>query len=492
MINGGTGPVLTFQAVTYELAKSIDVPFLPFNAWVGIWVATYMVLAGFFDLNRFIKYATRFTDEIFAFLIISIFILDAVGNPTSKVGLMHYFNPDHKHHVKSESGGDEDYDYMSVALLSVILGLGTTMVAMALRGIKYSAFCCNDFARTAVTDFSITIAVVFFTLLKQLVFSDVPTEELNVPNRFAPTFNCCDSTCTTYFPDDCEDQEEAWGRRAWFVNLFDLNGKEWAIFLAAGPAALAFILAFLDNGITWHIVNHPSNKISHGEAYNYDTVISAFMVAVNSILGLPWLVASTVPCVMHITAMSEKTKDGETLSLQESRLTGLFTHILVLCSIMALGLIKLIPLPVLYGVFLFMGLVALPAQEFWQRFLMFFMQPEKYPSTPYTDYLSIKRVHLYTFIQLIFFGLLYTVKNWKSIAIAFPVMILLCIPARIYLLPRIFEHHELILLDGTPEDIEYWIAKKQGDEEDAKKLMDSEEGELELKEFASVPDAADA
>ena len=62
MINGGTGPVLTFQAVCYELAKNMDIPFLSFNAWVGIWVAVYMIFAGFFDLNRFIKYATRFTD----------------------------------------------------------------------------------------------------------------------------------------------------------------------------------------------------------------------------------------------------------------------------------------------------------------------------------------------------------------------------------------------------------------------------------------------
>ena len=51
-----------------------------FNAWVGLWVAFYMVIAAFIDLNRFIKYATRFTHEIFAFLIVSIYILDAVGN----------------------------------------------------------------------------------------------------------------------------------------------------------------------------------------------------------------------------------------------------------------------------------------------------------------------------------------------------------------------------------------------------------------------------
>ena len=245
------------------------------------------------------------------------------------------------------------------------------------------------------------------------------------------------------------------------MDLFDLNGKTWVIFMAAGPAALAFVLAFLDNGITWHIVNHPSNKIMHGDAYNYDTVISAIMVAVNSILGLPWLVASTVPCIMHITAMSERTKEGETTSVQESRLTGLLTHVLVLACCFALNIIKLIPLSVLYGVFLFMGLVALPGQQLWQRILLLFQQPARIAETPYAKYVKpLKRVHLFTAIQLFFFALLYAVKSFKTIAIAFPIMILLCIPVRMYLLPKIFSNDELVLLDGSPEEIEEWILTK--------------------------------
>ena len=292
------------------------------------------------------------------------------------------------------------------------------------------------------------------------MFDDVPVEELNVPDSFAPTFNCCTPECSSYFPDDCPEQEVAFGRRSWMIDLFDLNGKGWVIFMAAGPAALAFILAFLDNGITWHIVNHPSNMIKHGDAYNYDTCISAIMVAVNSLFGLPWLVASTVPCIMHISAMAEKTKDGETTSIQESRLTGFFTHALILGMCFALDIIKYIPLAVLYGVFLFMGLVALPAQQFWQRFLLFLQQPSMIAKTPYTEYLPLKRIHLFTGIQLFFFVLLYIVKNAKPIAIAFPVMILLCIPVRIYLLPKIFTTEELILLDGAPEAIEGWILEQ--------------------------------
>jgi len=454
------------------MSKSLGVPFLTFNAWVGLWVALYMAIAAFVDLNRFIKYATRFTDEIFAFLIVSIYILDAVGNPTSKVGLMHYFRPSHPHNVAMEEL-DENYDYMTVALLSLILGLGTAVFAIALRSIRYSSFCCNDYIRSVITDFSITIAVIVFTALKYTVFNEVPTEELNVPDKFAPSFLCCSESCDKYFPYDCPDQETPYGRRPWLVNLFDVNGKTSVIFIAAGPAVMAFILTFLDNGITWHIVNHPSNKITHGDAYNWDTVISAIMIAVNSILGLPWLVASTVPCIMHISAMQTTTKDGTVESLQESRLTGFFTHALVLATCFALNAIKLLPLPVLYGVFLFMGLVALPAQQFWQRILLFFQQSSMIlDTTAYTKYVRpIRKVHFFTLIQLFFFVLLYAVKNYKKISISFPLFILLCIPVRIYLLPKIFSEDELTLLDGTPEEIEDWILNKTEIDDDVVRVI---------------------
>ena len=470
MINGATGPVLTFQAVTYELSGALGVPFLTFNAWVGLWVAAYLVLGAVVDLNRLIKYATRFTDEIFAFLIVSIYILDAIGNPTSKVGLLHYFNPSHPHNEEMLAA-DPTYDYMTVALLSLLLGLGTAFFAMALRRIRHSAFCCNDYVRSIVTDFAITISVVTFTALQHTVFKEVPTEELNVPDTFAPTFNCCTTSCDQYWPTDCPDIPEPYGRRPWLVDLTDFGSKSGVavIFIAAGPAALAFILAFLDNGITWHIVNHPSNRITHGDAYNYDTCISAVMVAINSLLGLPWLVASTVPCILHVSALSDKTKDGETTGVQETRLTGFFTHVLVLGTCFALNVLRLIPLPVLYGVFLFMGLVALPAQQFWQRILLFFQQPavvrsRQADTVPYIKYVApFHRVHLFTIIQLFFFALLYVVKNFKMISIAFPLFILLCIPVRIYLLPKIFTDDELTLLDGSPEEIEDWILVNEAD-----------------------------
>ncbi len=54
MINGGTGPVLAFTGVLYKLSESIGVPFLTFYAWCGLWVALFMILAAFADMNKII------------------------------------------------------------------------------------------------------------------------------------------------------------------------------------------------------------------------------------------------------------------------------------------------------------------------------------------------------------------------------------------------------------------------------------------------------
>ena len=79
MINGGTGPVLAFTEILYKMSEAMDVAFLTFNAWIGLWICFYMCMAAFSDLNRIISYATRFTDEIFALLIATIFIINSLG-----------------------------------------------------------------------------------------------------------------------------------------------------------------------------------------------------------------------------------------------------------------------------------------------------------------------------------------------------------------------------------------------------------------------------
>eukprot|EP00522_Entomoneis_paludosa_P018202 CAMPEP_0172446898 /NCGR_PEP_ID=MMETSP1065-20121228/6351_1 /TAXON_ID=265537 /ORGANISM="Amphiprora paludosa, Strain CCMP125" /LENGTH=619 /DNA_ID=CAMNT_0013198087 /DNA_START=229 /DNA_END=2088 /DNA_ORIENTATION=+ len=458
-IIGSTGPVLAFTKAVVRIADNIGVPFLTFNAWISCWLLFYCFVAAFFDLTRVVRLATRFTDEIFAFLIVSIFVFDAVGDPFSDVGILRYFDPNHPSH--EDYADDESYNYMEVALLSTLLGFGTTALIFLFRSFKDSSFFCNDGIRSSLHDFSVTMSVLVMTAISEFLFSDVDTEQLNVPSKFEPSFKCCDSSCTTFFPDECPELSEPHGVRDWFVDFADLNGKGWVPMVAAGPAILAFLLVFLDSGITWHLVNHPNNNLKHGEAYNYDLCLVGIFNFVNGCFGLPWLVATTVPCIIHLNSLAEKDSEGKIISVQETRLTMFFSHMMVGLSLLVLSVLQLLPMPVLYGVFLFMGLSALPAMQFWNRILLWFQQPSKYPDFVFTRYMEKKKIHLYTVLQLFFFGLVFLVQNMSAISIIFPLMTLLCIPARLYFLPRFFSGWELCLLDGDDEEIAKWVSLKR-------------------------------
>ena len=134
-----------------------------------------------------------------------------------------------------------------------------------------------------------------------------------------------------------------------------------------------------------------------------------------------------------------------------------------------------------------MGLVSLGTNTFWNRILMFFMQPSKYPLEPYTMYMQPRRMHLFTAIQLGLFVLLYTVKAIKTIAIAFPLIIACCIPIRLYLLPKIFTEKELTMIDSDEEAVKNWLLAhaKVGDE--TQKAPEGDESTLQP-DVVSKPD----
>jgi len=458
-IIGSTGPALAIMTAIKNMSDSMGCEYLAFNFWVSVWVLVYCVICGFFDITRYVKLATRFTDDIFALLIVVIFIVKALYDPFpgASAGLFRYLEPDHKTHAKY--AGEEDYEHMSVALLSILLGLGTCWLIFWFRSFKFSPYFCGDLTRSSVHDFAVTVSVILFTVIKVFAFPDIKTEQLNVPATFEPTFQCCTSSCDLFWPTDCPEQDAPVGTRSWVVDIGNIPG--WAPIAAAGPAIMGFLLVYLDDGITWHLVNHKHNKLTHGEAYNYDIILVGVFNLINSFLGLPWLVATTVPCIIHLSSLAEKDTNGNILHVQETRLTMFFSHLLLGCTLAALDALRVIPVPVLSGVFLFMGLSSLPSMQLWNRILLFFQQPSRFAETSYIRWMEPKRIHFFTCFQLVFFFGIFVVMNIKAISIAFPFMTFLCIPGRLYLAPKFFAGWELCLLDGEEDNIVAWEELKE-------------------------------
>ncbi|KAK3083416.1 hypothetical protein FSP39_022102 [Pinctada imbricata] len=525
-ILGSTGPMLVLEMIVYSFCHENDWDYLPVRAWTGIWTFVIIMLVVAFDLSYLVKYITRFTEESFASLIAIIFIYEAfkkligitkshpmnldpdtpyihncicmapdisnstnstlyntsvditsaLGVPISTVG---YSISGIVESVNSTLNGtntttdwslipeDEcknlggklvgetcgQIGYVSdVFLLSVLLFFGTYMVASSLKAFKTSAY-FPSFVRQLFGDFAVLIAIIIMVLVDMLV--GIGTPKLMVPEKFEPTR----------------------ADRPWFINPISPNVPWWLILATAIPALLSTILIFLDQQITAVIVNRKENKLKKGNGYHLDMFVVGICVLLCSLLGLPWYVAATVSALAHVNSLkkeSECTAPGEKptfLGCREQRVTALMVGILSGLSVFMTGLLKIIPMPVLYGVFLYMGVAALNGMQFIDRLLLIFM-PQKYqPDHAYLRHVPLKRVHLFTLIQILCLVILWVVKMIKSISILFPVMVLGTCFVR-WLMEKIFFRKELKWLDDLmPDDKK--IAK-----EDAEKAKDAEKQEL--------------
>ena len=132
--------------------------------------------------------------------------------------------------------------------------------------------------------------------------------------------------------------------------------------------------------------------------------------------------------VQSLRKQSEATAPGEQpkfLGLIEQRVTGFIVFAMIACAIPLRGILKYIPMPVLYGVFLYMGLSALQTSQLYNRCMLVFMPVKYQPDAPYLRHMKTWRVHLFTGIQLSAFVVLWIIKTTKSISILFILMVII-------------------------------------------------------------------
>ena len=84
---------------------------------------------------------------------------------------------------------------------------------------------------------------------------------------------------------------------------------------------------------------------------------------------------------------------------------------------------QFIPMPVLYGVFLYMGVSSLRGMQLVDRLSIWFMPAKYQPDYMYLRHVRTNRVHLFTAIQVFCLIVLWAIKSYKTISIAFPIMV---------------------------------------------------------------------
>ncbi|KAL9375338.1 hypothetical protein Peur_032217 [Populus x canadensis] len=200
------------------------------------------------------------------------------------------------------------------------------------------------------------------------------------------------------------------------------------------------------------------------EAYN--EMQTPLVYQLPSALGLKELKESTIQLSSstgYIDAPVDETvfdvdKDIDDLlpvEVKEQRLSNLLQALMVGGCVAAMPVLKKIPSSVLWGYFAFMAIESLPGNQFWERILLLFTAPsrrykvlEDYHAT-FIETVPFKTIATFTLFQTVYllvcFGL-----TWIPIAgVLFPLLIMLLVPVRQYVLPKFFKGAHLQDLDAA-------------------------------------------
>uniref|UniRef100_A0A8D0H926 Anion exchange protein n=1 Tax=Sphenodon punctatus TaxID=8508 RepID=A0A8D0H926_SPHPU len=489
----------------FPSTRDYSLDYLEFRLWIGLWVAFFGLILVATEASYLVQYFTRFTEEGFCALISFIFIYDAIKKmltlsqpslPSSEgLGEQPCFagpveNPQawarrassrrafHKCSVYLEHanwtlltkkeclqlGGHlvgNSCNYVPyISFMSFILFLGTFLCSMTLKNFKTSRYFPTAL-RKMVSDFSIILAILIFCGIDAAFGLETP--KLIVPSEFKPTN-----------PE-----------RGWVVFPFGAN-PWWVCLLSAVPAVLVIILIFMDQQITAVILNRKEYKLQKGAGFHLDFFCVSLLMILTSVTGLPWYVSATVISLAHMDSLKKESttsapgEQPKFLGIREQRLTGLVVFILTGLSVFLAPVLKYIPMPVLYGIFLYMGVATLSSIQFMDRVQLLLMPAKHQPDFIYLRHVPLRRVHLFTFIQMLCLAVLWVLKSTVA-AIIFPLMLLALVGIR-KAMECIFSLHDLSWLDDIMPDTERKEEEKNPQRKTEQDDSDSEDSELMYQE----------
>ncbi|CAH1133077.1 unnamed protein product [Ceutorhynchus assimilis] len=470
IIVGTTGPLLLLDESLFQFCQSQGFEFLTIRVYIGLWLGIIGIVVAAFEGSVLVKLFSRFTEDIFSALIVLLYIIESI----QKVFFVYTRNPILANYCEFEvtsfrNASENDtliqenptlnitdilipvshqekvpgYDRTgrinqpNTALFCTILTLGTFAIAYYLKIFRNSHFLGRS-ARRALGDFGVPIAIICMVFL-DFMTPEIFTEKLNVPEGLSPSS-----------PDF----------RGWLIPPGGIEKPlpMWAMWASVVPAMLVYILLFMETHICELILDKKERKLQKGAGYHLDIVLLSLTNILCGFFGFPWMCAATVRSIAHtsaLTVMSRTHAPGQKpflIEVKEQRLTSLCVAILIGLSVFMSPLLRLVPMAVLFGIFLYMGVASIDGIQLFDRLRLFFMPVKHHPQACYVRKVRTMKMHIFTFVQMMCLIMLWVVKSTKA-SLAFPFFLILMVPVRDQL-KHIFSQRELRALDGDQADVD--------------------------------------
>ncbi|XP_068596422.1 solute carrier family 4 member 11-like [Brachionichthys hirsutus] len=456
-----TAPLAIFISVIRGICDDYDLDFDAFYACIGLWNSLFLILGGLFNVSLLMKLFKRSTEEVIALFISVAFVGDAVKG-TVKIFQHFYHGPtltttnstvvfqqisEILEKANSHAGNNETALLMGQAvghpliflpeslvqctrerpILCLLLMLGTLWLGYALYVIKKSPY-LNEKIREVVSDCALPISVVTCSFIGSYLFLNIQLPVFSVHN--GPVFR--------YPP---------------FEKLSGMS-----MLSAVGLGFLLALLIFIDQNIVISLTHVPEHKLLKGTAFHWDLMLTGFINILMSCLGLPWMHAAFPHSSLHarqLAKVEQRVENGHLyttiVSVKETRLTSLAAYILIGLSAFMLPIpLQWIPKPVLYGLFLYIAATSLDGNQMVDRMCLLLKEQTSYPPTHYIRRVPQRMIHYFTGLQMIqliilcAFGM-YPLPYMKMV---FPLLMILLVPIRTSLLPKVIEAKYLDIMDS--------------------------------------------
>ncbi|XP_076171150.1 anion exchange protein Ae2 isoform X3 [Ptiloglossa arizonensis] len=473
VIIGTTGPLLLFDESLYNFCLANELEFLTVRVYVGAWMGIIALAIASVEGSVLVRLFTRFTEEIFTGLISLLYIVETfikLYNYFAKNPLLdeYSFVPETNETMYWESrlnltemkvvspvSGDTVVlqlekpqtlipgrnaaglliNQPNTALMCTILCLGTFLGAYYLRIFRNSHYLGRS-ARRAFGDFGVPISIIVFALIDYLAM--VKTEKLLVPEGLSPTQP----------------------GRSWLVSPVGVHKPIplWMAMACIVPALLVYILVFMETQISELIIDKKERKLRKGNGYHMDIVVVCLMNVGCGLIGAPWCCAASVRSLTHVSAvtvMSRTHAPGDKphiVEVKEQRVSALLVAVLIGVSVLMAPLLRRVPMSVLLGVFLYMGISSTNGVQMFDRVKLFFMPVKHHGTANYVRRVQTYKMHIFTLIQILCLAILWTVKSTRA-ALALPFFLILMIPLRAQM-RHFFTVAELRALDSKGSEHE--------------------------------------
>ncbi|KAL5357863.1 HCO3 transporter family-domain-containing protein [Aspergillus floccosus] len=415
VIVGVTGPITVFNYTVYDIISPRGTPYLAFMCWIGIWSLIMHWILAITNACNGLTYVTRFSCDIFGFYVAFVYLQKGIQVLT-----------------RQWEGAGETSAYLSIMVALLVLMSGW------ICGELGNSSLWQRYVRKFLEDYGTPLTIVFFTGFVHIGhMKDVEVATLPTSKAFFPTMD-----------------------RDWLVHFWDINVGD--IFLAIPFAVLLTILFYFDHNVSSLIAQGTEFPLRKPAGFHWDLWLLGLTTFVAGLLGIPFpngLIPqapfhTAALCVTRDVADEDDTNKGKAVRITdhvvEQRVSNFAQGLLTLGTMTGplLIVLHLIPQGVMAGLFFIMGVQALQGNGITQK-LIFLAQDRNF--TPASNPLKrVKRrvaVWAFVILELIGFGGTFAITQTIA-AIGFPVIILLLIPVRAFLMPHWFTPEELAALDA--------------------------------------------